>query len=127
METQNVTLSLPRALLKKVKIVAAKRETSVSALLAASREEIVRRDDDYEAAIPRVLARIRKGYNLSTGGRVTVGVELARQLAVGALDLVLGCAGPDAEQLVVIGHGQPSERARPRRRLTTATAARACG
>ena len=73
MKTQNVTLPLPRALLKKVKIVAAKRETSVSALLAASREEIVRRDDDYEAAMPRVLARIRKGYNLGTGGRVTVG------------------------------------------------------
>ena len=69
MKTQNVTLSLPRALLKKVKIVAAKRETSVSALLAASLEEIVRRDDDYEAAMPRVLARIRKGYNLGTWWR----------------------------------------------------------
>ena len=57
-----------------------------------------------------------------------VGVQLARQLAIGALDLVLGRARSHAEQLVVVSHpAQPSDSARPRRRLTTATAASACG
>ena len=73
--TQNVTVALPRDLLKRVKIVAAKRETSVSALLAASLEEIVRRDEQYEAAMQRALARMRQGYDLGTGGRVEVARE----------------------------------------------------
>jgi predicted transcriptional regulator len=69
-ETQNITVSLSKALVKKVKIVAAKRDTSVSALLASSLEEIVRQDDRYESATRRLVKRARKGYDLGSGGRV---------------------------------------------------------
>jgi hypothetical protein len=36
MEKQNVTIAVPRALLREAKAVAAKRETSISALLTFS-------------------------------------------------------------------------------------------
>ena len=72
METQNVTVALPRALLRKLKIVAAKRETSISALLTASLEEIVRQEDEYDSAMRRALRRARKGYDLGTGGHLRI-------------------------------------------------------
>jgi hypothetical protein len=70
-EKRNITLSLPTALVKQVKIVAAKRETSVSALLAASLEEIVRGDDERRTdATRRLLARAGRGFDLGTGGQI---------------------------------------------------------
>ncbi|MFN2591969.1 MAG: CopG family transcriptional regulator [Candidatus Dormibacteria bacterium] len=69
MDTRNVTVTLPSALLKKVKIVAAKRDTSISALLLRSLEEIVDRDDDAGSAHRRVMARADEGFDLGTGGR----------------------------------------------------------
>ncbi|GAC1333736.1 MAG: hypothetical protein NVSMB17_14490 [Candidatus Dormibacteria bacterium] len=72
MESQNITLALPRALLKKAKILAARRETSVSALVAAALEEAVRADDAYEPAMQRALVRARAGYALGSSGRVGI-------------------------------------------------------
>ena len=43
--------------MKKIKVVAAKRETSISALLTASLEETVRRAEDQDAGAQRMLAR----------------------------------------------------------------------
>jgi predicted transcriptional regulator len=71
-ETQNVTVALPRALLRKLKVVAAKRETSISALLIASLEEIVRHEDEYDSAMRRALGRARRGYALGTGGHLRI-------------------------------------------------------
>ena len=71
-ETQNVTVALPRALLRKLKVVAAKRETSISALLTSSLEEIVRREGEYESAMRRALGRAHRGYDLGTGGRLRI-------------------------------------------------------
>ncbi|MFN2568684.1 MAG: CopG family transcriptional regulator [Candidatus Dormibacteria bacterium] len=69
MSTRNVTVTLPSALLKKVKIVAARRDTSISALLLSSLEEIVDRDDDAGGARRRLMARANQGFDLGTGGR----------------------------------------------------------
>jgi hypothetical protein len=44
----------------------------VSALLAASLQEIVRNHDDL-AAVQRAGARVRKGYDLGSGGRLRAG------------------------------------------------------
>ena len=49
METQNITLSLPKDILLKVKLLATKQGTSVSGLLARFLEEIVARDEGFEA------------------------------------------------------------------------------
>jgi predicted transcriptional regulator len=69
---QNVTVALPRTLLRRLKVVAAKRETSISALLAASLEEIVRREGEYESRAARLVGRAREGYDMGTGGRLRV-------------------------------------------------------
>ena len=53
-------------------VVAAKRETSISALLTASLQEIVRHEDEYESAMTRALARARRGYDLGTGGNLRI-------------------------------------------------------
>jgi predicted transcriptional regulator len=70
--TQNVTLALPRALLRKVKVVAATRDTSISALLTSALEDVVREDDVQRRAMRRALARVREGYDLGTGGQLTI-------------------------------------------------------
>jgi len=50
METQNVTLRLPKELIRKAKILAAKRGTSVSALLIDKLEELIEHDVEYQTA-----------------------------------------------------------------------------
>lgn len=72
METQNITLSLPRRLLRRLKVVAARRETSVSRLIAGMIEEVVSREDEYDEARRRAVARMKRGWDLGTEGRVAV-------------------------------------------------------
>ncbi len=68
---QNITLALPKPVLRKVKILAVERQTSVSALLTGLLEEIVERDDAYAAARERALARLTRPVNLGTPGQIT--------------------------------------------------------
>lgn len=70
METQNVTLSIPKETLRKAKIIAVQRRTSLSALLAATLEDIVSREEGYAAARRRQLAWLERGFPLGTGGGV---------------------------------------------------------
>ena len=61
----NITLKLDSNLLREAKLLAACEGISVSALLAAKLEEIVRRQrKDYEKAKRRALARLKKGCDL---------------------------------------------------------------
>lgn len=68
---QNITLALPKPVLRKVKILAVERQTSVSALLAGMLEDIVEREDAYAAARERALARLARPVNLGTRGQAT--------------------------------------------------------
>ena len=68
-ETQNITLSLPRALLKRVKRLAANRDTSVSALMRAALASLADEDRRYSAARKQALAALRSARSLGTGGR----------------------------------------------------------
>jgi len=68
---QNITLSIPKPVLRKVKILAVERQTSVSALLTGLLEEIVEREDAYAAARERALTRLERPANLGTRGQVT--------------------------------------------------------
>lgn len=66
--SQNITLRLPRELLRRIKRLAADRDTSVSALMA---EELAKLADDnrrYAAARRRSLAALRSAGSLGTGG-----------------------------------------------------------
>lgn len=60
----NVTLKLDATLLREVRILAAEQDTSISALLAARLEEIVRQRKTYDRARKRALARLREGFDM---------------------------------------------------------------
>jgi predicted transcriptional regulator len=60
----NITLKLDRDLLRKVRILAAEKDTSVSALLTEQLAKAVRDSEGYEKAKRRALARLKRGYNL---------------------------------------------------------------
>lgn len=64
MRKTNITLKIDTQLLRKIKILAAKQETSISALLISLLEEQVGKDLEYEQAKERSLARMREGYDL---------------------------------------------------------------
>lgn len=71
METQNVTLSLPKEVLLKVKLIAVKRQTSVSRLLTQILENIVRQEEAYSHSRLRHLKLLEQGMDLGTGGQIT--------------------------------------------------------
>lgn len=67
MERQNVTLSLPKETLRKAKILAAERQTSLSSLLTETLEAIVAKADMYEIARQRQLVLMEKGHDFGLG------------------------------------------------------------
>lgn len=70
-ESQNITLRLSRALLRRVKRLAADRESSVSALMAEALARLADEDRRYAAARRRGLAALGRARSLGTGGRRT--------------------------------------------------------
>jgi len=60
----NITLKLDANLLRAVKVLAAQRGTSVSALLIEKLADIVRQEDLYEQAMRRSIARMKEGWAL---------------------------------------------------------------
>lgn len=61
---QNVTVSLSRQVLRKAKILAARRETSVSSLLAQEIERLVSNEEAYQRAERQALALLQQGFHL---------------------------------------------------------------
>lgn len=70
-DTQNITLSLPKSLLKRVKRVAADRDTSVSALMTEALDRLADEDRRYSAARRRALAAMKSARSLGTTGQRT--------------------------------------------------------
>ncbi len=68
---RNITLSLPEEVLREAKVVAARRGTSLSALLADALSELVERESGYAAARERSLAALGKDRVLGTGGKIS--------------------------------------------------------
>lgn len=68
MEYQNITLSLPKDVLLKVKHIAVEKRTSVSGLLVRVLEDIVKKEDSYKKACERHLALLESAFDLGTGG-----------------------------------------------------------
>ena len=67
---QNVTISLDREIIHKAKIVAARRSTSISGLLARQIEILVGEEEAYERADRQALALLEEGFHL--GGEILV-------------------------------------------------------
>lgn len=70
-ETQNITLSLPRELLRRVKRLAADRDTSVSALMTEALARVADEDRRYSAARKRALEALSSARSLGINGRIT--------------------------------------------------------
>jgi hypothetical protein len=65
METQNITPSLPKEILLRVKLLAARRQTSVSGLLAQTLERLVQQEDAYIHARQRHLQWLEQGADVT--------------------------------------------------------------
>lgn len=71
MQTQNVTLSLPKDLLRKAKLLAVERNSSLSGLLAQALADLVAAEEWYIAARARALDGMKHASDLGTGGRAS--------------------------------------------------------
>ncbi|HEY3356806.1 MAG TPA: CopG family transcriptional regulator [Polyangia bacterium] len=71
MEKQNVTISLPKDILRRARHLAVERGTSLSGLLAEFVDRVVREDEQYVAATRRIKRRLKQGIDLGTKGTIT--------------------------------------------------------
>jgi diphthamide biosynthesis methyltransferase len=62
--TQNLTLKLPVETVRKAKVVAAERGTSISALVTEKIDELVGEDAEYQAAKRRAFDWLKQGWHL---------------------------------------------------------------
>ncbi len=70
-DKQNITIRLTRRVIKKAKILAARRETSISGLLAQQIESLVGEEEAYERAARQALALLDEGFHLGGVIRAT--------------------------------------------------------
>lgn len=68
METQNITLSVPKKILRRFKEIAFRRQKSVSGLMVEMMKTVVEREEGYRVARERYLRRLDAGLNLGTQG-----------------------------------------------------------
>ena len=66
---QNITLSIEKDIIKKGKVIAAQKDTSISKMLSEQLKQIVDREEQYEAAKRSALQTLKKGFRL--GGKIT--------------------------------------------------------
>ncbi len=66
-EKQNLTISLSPQLIKKARLLAVRRSTSISGLVAEQIETLVNEDDAYGRAAASAIARMKRGYHLGGG------------------------------------------------------------
>ncbi len=72
METQNITLSLPKDILLKVRLLAVTRRTSVSRLLTIELEKLVQQEEAYVQAQRRHMAWLEHTADLATHGQPSI-------------------------------------------------------
>lgn len=70
---QNITLSLEKDLIKKGKVIASKRDTSLSRLLSGFLKEIITQEESYELSKRKAMNILDKGFHL--GGKITCSRE----------------------------------------------------
>ena len=69
--TQNVTLAIPKELLRKAKILAIHKNTSLSGLLTQTLAELVSHHESYDQARQRNLEMVKSGFDLGTQGKLS--------------------------------------------------------
>ena len=70
MERQNITLSIPKDLLQKAKIIAVKNNTSLSGLLSDYLARITNEEETYQIARSRHCRVLKKGFDFGLEGKI---------------------------------------------------------
>ena len=68
--TQNVTLAIPKDILRKAEIIAVQKNTSLSALLTQTLTELVSHQEAYEQARQRNITFLKNGLDLDTNSQI---------------------------------------------------------
>jgi hypothetical protein len=71
METESVTLSIPKETLRRAEVLAVRRGVSLPSLLTEALEDLVQREHRYSAARQRQLSLLEQGLPLGTDGQVS--------------------------------------------------------
>jgi len=71
METQNVTLAIPKEALHRTKMMATRHRISLSKLLTNIIVEMTTQEENYEVAKRCSLALMEKGFDMGTKGKIT--------------------------------------------------------
>lgn len=71
MEKQNITLSLPRDILKKGKMLAAKKGISLNELVRELLRVTTENEEGYRSSAYRQLKRMKEGIQLGTKGKIS--------------------------------------------------------
>jgi hypothetical protein len=64
---RNITVQLDEGTIRKARLVAARRDRSISGLVADQIEALSRADDDYDRVAAEAIADMEKGFNLGGG------------------------------------------------------------
>jgi hypothetical protein len=67
-QRQNVTLALPVAMVKRLRVLAAQRGTSISRLLTDQLHDLLEQHSGHARARRRSLRALEQGWNLGTSG-----------------------------------------------------------
>lgn len=70
MANQNITLSVPQETLQQARIIAVKRQTSLSRLLTEKLEELVVEETGYLQAEQQFMSLLSEGFELGSKGKV---------------------------------------------------------
>jgi hypothetical protein len=68
---QNITLSIEKELILKAKILAARRQTSVSRMLGQEIERLITESEQYEKARKSAISHLESGFHFGGGIIVT--------------------------------------------------------
>ena len=70
---QNITLNIDKEPIKKARVLAAQRQTSISRMLGEEFQKLIEASKEYDRAQKRTLNYISKGFHL--GGEISVSRE----------------------------------------------------
>lgn len=65
MITQNITLSIPKHILQQAKLIAVRRNVSLSSMMSDYLAELVAQESEYEQAMRRSLTLMEQGLELN--------------------------------------------------------------
>lgn len=73
---RNLTVELDEEVIQRARVLAAKRGSSISRLVAAEIERMTEEETRYEEAHRSALAQMKRGFKMGTSGRLVARSEL---------------------------------------------------